>query len=132
MKKGYIIAAAVWLGLLAVIALAYSITHPNEFHINWALSEFSDPLKFVTVGLPILILGLLVGSLALARDHERVARTMVQISFVILLVLSVTAILSVFGLLIAPAAWFAYRAMAGNGQQKAAWGAFKMTMDNRP
>ena len=120
MKKGFIIAAAVWLASLAVIAIGYSIFQPRSYHINWSPSEFLDPAKFFVVGLPILAIALLFGSLRLLRNHEQGAKTMVQMAFTVLIILSATAIFSLFGLLMAPAAWFAYQAMASNGQTKAA------------
>lgn len=120
MKKGFIIAAAAWLASLAIIFISYSIFQPNQVHITWSLREFLDPFKFITAGLPSLALILLLFALALIQNHPHRAKTMVQMSFGILVILSLTGVLSVFGLLMAPAAWFAHNAMAGNGQAKTA------------
>ncbi|PPD58209.1 hypothetical protein JP09_005305 [Dehalogenimonas etheniformans] len=114
MKKGYVTAAAAWLASLAVIAIGYSIFQSRYVHITWSLSEFLDPLKFFTVGLPILALLSLCLALALFHRAVRLSKTLVQISFGILLVLSLTAMLSILGLLVAPAAWFAYQGIAKN------------------
>ncbi|XUX00566.1 MAG: hypothetical protein TUN42_00895 [Dehalogenimonas sp.] len=115
MKKGYIIAAAAWLASLAVIAIGYSIFQSRYVHITWSLSEFLDPLKFFTVGLPILALVLLYVALLFIQNNQRVAKVLVQLGFAILLILTLTSILSILGLLMAPAAWFAYQGMQGTG-----------------
>jgi hypothetical protein len=120
LKKGYIVAAVVWLGSLAVIATGYSIFQSNYVHITWSLSEFRDPLKLFTVGLPILALVFLCLAIPLIRNSKRTAKILVQVSFGILLILTLTAVLSVLGVLMAPAAWFAYQGINGNGEAKPA------------
>ncbi|APV43506.1 hypothetical protein Dform_00143 [Dehalogenimonas formicexedens] len=120
MKKGYVIAAAVWLGSLGAIAIGYSIFQSNNVHITWSFAQFLDPLKFFTVGLPILALLLLSGALLIIQSNQRAAKILVQVGFAILLILTLTAILSILGLLMAPAAWFAYQGLGGGEKPKPA------------
>ncbi|WP_144437047.1 hypothetical protein [Dehalogenimonas alkenigignens] len=110
MKRAYLIAAIGWLTALAGAAVLASILRPSTFHITWNPAQFLDPLKFFTVGLPAIALVLLTTALFMNRGRPQVAEILVRVAFVILFALSLIAVVSIFGGLIAPAACFTYMA----------------------
>ena len=118
MKKGFIVAAIIWLSLLAVVAtvgyLIYSLG-PRSRPISEGLSDLL-PLFIIYFG----FLGFMWLAIELNVDRPETAKTIIQIWFTILFLVSLTAVVSLLGLLIAPAAYFLFQAMTGKGEPKAA------------
>ena len=118
MKKGYIVAAIVWLTALAATAILTSVLRPNSLHINWSLTELLKPGGVIIVLIPSIALLLLFFALMLNRGQPRIAKIIVSVSFAILLVLTLVGSISLWGLVFAPAAFFLYKAVAGNNSPK--------------
>ncbi|AKG52954.1 hypothetical protein DGWBC_0267 [Dehalogenimonas sp. WBC-2] len=118
MRKNYIMAATIWLTALASAgAIGYMIYGLGHNFRN-ITESFIDLIPLFAVTLTFVVS--MVLALKIMTRHGNSAKTIVQIWFSILLIVSLTAFVSFFGLLIAPAAYFLYLGMARNGSAKPA------------
>ena len=109
-RKGYVVFAMVWLSALVLIAT-----------VSYLLYGLNGPRRPVAEGiidlLPLFIIlggfiALMTVAIKLRHNRPELAKTIIQIWFAILLLVSLTAVASLLGLLVAPAAYYLYLSMS--------------------
>jgi len=109
-RKGYVVFAVIWLSILTFIAtvgyLIYGITGPHR-PIYEGILDLAPP--FVIVGVFVTLTTL---AIKLRFNRPDLSRTIVEVWFAILLLISLTAFVSILGLLIAPVAYYLYLSMS--------------------
>ncbi len=105
-RKGYVVFAMVWLLAVAFIGtigyLIYGLNLPHR-PIFEGISDLM-PLFIIVGG----FVALMMLAIKLRFSRPDLSRTIVEVWFAILFLVSLTAVVSLLGLLVAPAAYYLY------------------------
>jgi hypothetical protein len=115
-RKGYVVFEMVWLSAIAFIViigyLVYGLTGPHRSVFEGILDLM--PLFIIVGG----FVALMMLALKLRFNRPNLSRTIVEVWFAILLLVSFTAVVSLLGLLVAPAAYYLFLSMSKKDHAK--------------